>query len=373
MGKIDRYLSLIKEQEGSDLHVSAGLPPKIRIHGELSNIEPQSMDPYVVSDMLREILTDEQLMHFDELGDLDFVYEVANVARFRCNYYACQRGIGGAFRIIPDNVSSFEDLHLPEILKDFAEYKSGLILITGPTGSGKSTTLAAIIDYINRNFRKHIITLEDPIEYVHRSDKSVINQRQIGSETDNFVDGLKAAIHQDPEVLMVGEMRDYETIRLVVSAAETGVLVFATLHTNSAEKTLDRIIDVFPADEQQQIRAMLSESLKGVMSQLLFRRVDRPGRIPSCELMIGTPAISHLIREGKIAEIVSIMQNSKSIGMRTMDDSLYEHLSRGFISAEDAFVTAYNKKRFEPFVIKERQRREAKGNLLVQDDYMPGR
>jgi twitching motility protein PilT len=341
MGKLDRYLLLVKEQAGSDLHISSDLPPKIRIDGELSNIESKPIEQYTCAQMLREMLTDEQKILFDERGDLDFVYDIMGQARFRCNYYRCQRGMGGAFRIIPEDVSSFDELHLPQILKKFAEYRSGLILITGPTGSGKSTTLAAVIDYINENFRKHII--------------------------------LQAAIHQDPEVLMVGEMRDYETIRLVVSAAETGILVFATLHTNSAEKTLDRIIDVFPAGQQQQIRAMLSESLKGVMSQLLFKRIDQPGRVPSVELLIGTPAISNLIREGKIAEIVSMIQNSKGIGMITMDDSLYDLMSKGRISAEDAYVTASNKKRFEPFAAKERKRLETRRKSGIMEPPTPRR
>jgi twitching motility protein PilT len=357
MRTLDRYLLLVKERKASDLHISAALPAKLRIDGDLQNIEQKPVPAATAEEWLREILTDEQKGLFDSTGDLDFVYDIPNAARFRVNYFQCQRGMGGAFRIIPENVSSFETLCLPPILKKFAEYKSGLILITGPTGSGKSTTLAAIIDFINTNFRKHIVTLEDPIEYVHANKKSIINQRQVGSETESFVNGLQAAIHQDPEVLVVGEMRDYETIRLVVGAAETGILVFATLHTNSAEKTLDRIIDVFPAGQQQQIRAMLAESLKGVMSQLLFRRIDQPGRVPSCEVLIGTPAVSHLIREGKIAEIVSIIQSSKSIGMQTMDDALYELLARGWISAEDAFITASNKKRFEPFIARDRQKR----------------
>ena len=359
MGKLDTYLALVKKQGGSDLHVSPGVQIKIRLDGQLVNVDTKPLDPYVAAEYLHELLTDEQRLIIDETGDLDFVYDIPDGARFRVNYYSSLRGMGGAFRLIPEDVSSFEDLHLPQILRKFAEYRNGLVLVTGPTGSGKSTTLAALIDYINTNFRKHIITLEDPIEFVHANKKSIINQRQVGSETDSFINGLQGAIHQDPEVLMVGEMRDYETIRLVVSAAETGILVFATLHTNSAEKTLDRIIDVFPGGQQQQIRAMLSESLKGVVSQLLFRRTDHGGRIPACEVLIGTPAVSHLIREGKIAEIVTIIQNSKGIGMQTMDEALYELLARGRITAEDAYIAAVNRKRFEPFAEKERRLRFA--------------
>jgi twitching motility protein PilT len=349
MNPIDRFLGVVHEEEASDLHMSVGLPPKMRLHGDLMNIVDNPTTAEDADKLLLGVLTRTQRDRFDETGDLDFVYDaVETKARFRVNYFKHQHGIGGVFRLIPDRMKTLEELRVPTILRKFAEMQSGLILVTGPTGCGKSTTLASVLDYVNENFRKHIITLEDPIEYVHSSKKCIMNQRQVESETESFETGLLAAIHQDPEVLMVGEMRDYETIRLVVSAAETGILVFATLHTNSAAKTLDRIIDVFPSGQQAQIRAMLSESLKGVVSQILLKTADGTGRVPVNEVMVGTPAVSNLVREGKIPEIYSVMQSGKAQGMFTMDDSLWNLLNMRLITADDAYAVAVNKKRFEP-------------------------
>ncbi|MHC4660821.1 MAG: type IV pilus twitching motility protein PilT [Planctomycetota bacterium] len=359
MGSIDRFLEVVHRENASDLHMSVGLPPKMRLHGDLINIVDNPTTEQDGDSLLLGVLSRTQRDRFESTGDLDFVYDMEDEsARFRVNYFMHQHGIGGVFRLIPDRIKTLEELRVPVILRKFAEMHSGLVLVTGPTGCGKSTTLASVIDYVNENFRKHIITLEDPIEYVHRSKKSVINQRQVGSETDSFQAGLLAAIHQDPEVLMVGEMRDYETIRLVVSAAETGILVFATLHTNSAAKTLDRIIDVFPSGQQAQIRAMLSESLMGVVSQILLKTADEAGRVPANEVLVGTPAVSNLVREGKIAEIYSIMQSGKAQGMFTMDDTLWNLLKMGLIKADDAYAACVDKKRFEPAMKKAQRYRE---------------
>jgi twitching motility protein PilT len=353
VARIDNFLRFAVEKNASDLHLCAGLVPKIRITGDLVNVGDTVISPEEAQAYLLEILEERQKNIFLNTGDLDFIYSVDGVGRFRTNYYKHQRGLGGAFRVIPALIKTVEELNLPPVIKKFAELRSGLVLVTGPTGCGKSTTLASLIDYINENFRRHVITLEDPIEYIHLSNKkSIINQRQVMRETQSFMSGLRASIHQDPEVLMVGEMRDYETIRLVLEAVETGILVFATLHTNSAEKTLNRIVDVFPGDEQSQIRALLSESLNGVIAQLLLRTYDGTGRLPACEILIATTGVTTLLRQGRVAEIVSLMQTGRSSGMQTMDDSLYELASARRVRPEEAFAAATNKRRFEPFLKK---------------------
>jgi twitching motility protein PilT len=351
VARIDNFLRFAVEKNASDLHLCAGLVPKIRVTGDLVNVGESVISPEDAQAYLLEILDKRQKNMFLNTGDLDFIYSVDGVGRFRTNYYKHQHGFGGAFRVIPARIRTVEELNLPPVIKKFAEQRSGLVLVTGPTGCGKSTTLAALIDYINEDFRRHIITLEDPIEYLHLTNKkSIINQRQVLRETESFMSGLRAAIHQDPEVLMVGEMRDYETIRLVLEAVETGILVFATLHTNSAEKTLNRIVDVFPGDEQSQMRALLSESLNGVIAQLLLRTSDGTGRLPACEILMATTGVSTLLRQGKIAEIVSLMQTGRSSGMQTMDDSLFELVSAKKVKPEEAYAAATNKRRFESFL-----------------------
>jgi len=347
--KIDSLLEYAVDKKASDLHIRVGIPPKIRLAGSLVDATKEPITPLQSEEFLFEILTEDQKNKFLKTGDLDFIYAIAGVSRFRVNYFKYVHGVGAAFRTIPQRIRTIEQLNLPPAIRDFAELRSGLVLVTGPTGCGKSTTLAALIGHINDTFRRHIVTIEDPIEYVHFNKKSVINQRQIGNETNSFVGALKSSLHQDPEVLLIGEMRDYETIRLVVTAAETGILVFATLHTNSAEKTLNRIIDVFPSGEQQRVQAMLSESLRGVIAQNLLKTRDGRDRVPAIEVLFVTAGVAHLIRQGKIAEITSLMQAGRSQGMLTMDDSLWDLMREGRISPETAYLYAANKRRFEKF------------------------
>jgi twitching motility protein PilT len=359
-GTLNSLLEYAVDRNASDLHLRVGLPPKIRVAGSLIDAAGEPLSASEVKEQLLGILSQEQKERLLATGDLDFIYAIPGVSRFRVNYFKYVHGLGGAFRTIPQRIRTIEQLSLPPSIRDFAEMRSGLVLVTGPTGCGKSTTLAALIGHINDTFCRHIVTIEDPIEYMHFNKKSILNQRQIGSETTSFVRALRGALHQDPEVLLIGEMRDYETIRLVVTAAETGILVFATLHTNSAEKTLNRIIDVFPSGEQARVRAMLSESLKGVIAQNLLKTLDGRDRVPAVEVLFVTPGVAHLIRQGKIAEIVSLMQTGKSQGMITMDDSLWTLMREGRISPETAYLYAQNKRRFEKFakgVIKQLSKR----------------
>jgi len=346
---LNSLLEYAVDRNASDLHIRVGLPPKIRMAGSLVDATKEPLSTKEVEEQLLGILTEEQKDRLFSTGDLDFIYAISGVSRFRVNYFKYIHGLGGAFRTIPQRIRTVEQLNLPSSIRSFAELRSGLVLVTGPTGCGKSTTLAALIGHINNTFRRHIVTIEDPIEYMHYNKKSIINQRQVGSETGTFVGALRASLHQDPEVLLIGEMRDYETIRLVVTAAETGILVFATLHTNSAEKTLNRIIDVFPSGEQARVRAMLSESLKGVIAQNLLKTRDGRSRVPAVEVLFVTPGVSHLVRQGKINEIVSLMQAGRSQGMITMDDSLWTLMREGAISPETAYLYAGNKRRFEKF------------------------
>jgi twitching motility protein PilT len=348
-GTLNSLLEYAVDKNASDLHIRVDMPPKVRLAGSLVDATKEPMSLAEVEKELLAILTDEQKERFTSTGDLDFIYAIPGVSRFRVNYFKYVHGIGGAFRTIPQRIRTVEELNLPPSILDFAELRSGLVLVTGPTGCGKSTSLAALIGHINNTFRRHIVTIEDPIEYVHNNKKSIINQRQVGSEANSFVRALRAALHQDPEVLLIGEMRDYETIRLVVTAAETGILVFATLHTNSAEKTLNRIIDVFPSGEQSRVRAMLSESLRGVIAQNLLKTYDGRSRVPAVEVLFVTQGVAHLVRQGKIPEIVSLMQAGKSQGMITMDDSLWSLMREGKIGPDTAYLFAENKRRFEKF------------------------
>ena len=350
MAEIDRFLSQMMDNEASDFHLSAGLPPRFRIHGDLADAEPEVMGPEVAQNILFEILTEKQQHYFHNRKDIDFVYRTGHNSRYRVNIFHQLRGICGVFRKIPEVILSFKELDLPPVIQKFTEYRSGLVLITGPTGSGKSTTLAAIMDYVNTNFRKHIITIEDPIEFSHNSKNSIIHQRQIGLDALTFELGIKGAMREDPDVLLVGEMRDAETIQATVTAAEIGILTFATVHTNNAAKTMDRIIDSFPADKQALIRAMLSQSLRAVMSQLLMKTADRRGRLPSCEVMIATPAVQNLIREGKTQEIATVIQGGRKMGMQLMDDSLMELVKAKRINPEDAYMAAENKSKFEKYI-----------------------
>jgi twitching motility protein PilT len=347
MAVIDKMFRALKDQGGSDLHLQAGQPPKFRIHGRL---EPLNMPPLSnpeAEKLLFEILDERKKKRFLQRMDLDFAYEVTGVARFRCNFLRQHNGIAAVFRIIPTKIKTLEELTVPLVLKKFCDLRAGLVLVTGPTGSGKSTTLAAMIDYINSTYSRHIITIEDPIEFVHENKLCVLTQREVGNDTESFARGLKAAAREDPDVILVGEMRDLETISLAITCAEMGNLVFGTLHTNSAAKTIDRIIDVFPEEQQEQIRTMLSVSLQGVCAQLLMRKVDGQGRVPVNEVMIGSPALSAIIREGAIHKITTYIEGNRGEGMQLMDDSIMSRLKDGLCTPNEAYMKALDKSRFE--------------------------
>lgn len=350
MAKIDAFFKLMLENKASDLHLVAGSQPVLRIHGELVRVQYKVLDNDELRKLLYEITPEDKIKIFEETGDLDFAYEIPDVARFRANYFMHKDGIGAAFRHIPNVIKSIDELGLPQVLKKFAMLKSGIVLVTGATGSGKSTTLAAIIDHANQNRKDRIITIEDPVEFVHPNKGCVISYREVGTHTKSFARALKAALREDPDIILVGEMRDMETIQLAIEAAATGHLVFSTLHTSSAIKTIDRIIDVFPPEQQAQIRTSLSESLQAVVAQTLLKRADKKGRVAACEILINTYAVGNLIRENKTHQILSIMQTSKKIGMQTMDDALMELLQAGKITAEDAYERATDKQKFVKFL-----------------------
>ena len=350
MARIDALFRMMKEQGASDLHLSTGNPPIFRLHGEMVRLNYKSLNHEELTGILFEILNEKQKAHFEEKKDLDFAYAIADLARFRANYLMQHRGVAAVFRIIPSKILSADDLGLPEGVRKMTQFKKGLVLVTGPTGSGKSTTLAAMIDLINATRKEHILTLEDPLEFIHENKESLINQRQIGEHTESFASALRAALREDPDIILVGEMRDLETISLAMSAAETGHLVFGTLHTNTAAKTIDRIIDVFPTDQQEQVRAMLSESLKGVVCQQLLKTSDGKGRVAALEIMLGTPAVGNLIREAKTFQIPSIIQTAKKDGMQLMDQDLLDLLKTKRINPEEAYRCAIDKKQFEQYL-----------------------
>lgn len=315
----------------------------IRVHGDIRKINLPAMDHSQVHDMIYDIMNDNQRKVYEETLECDFSFEIPNLARFRVNAFNHNRGSGGVFRTIPSKILSLEDLKCPPIFKEIANTPRGIVLVTGPTGSGKSTTLAAMVDYVNENEFGHILTVEDPIEFVHTSKKCLINQREVGPHTLSFQNALRSALREDPDVILVGEMRDLETIRLALSAAETGHLVFGTLHTSSAAKTVDRIVDVFPAAEKEMVRSMLSESLRAVISQTLCKTKDEQGRVAAHEIMIGTPAIRNLIRENKVAQMYSAIQTGQNIGMQTLDQNLQDLVRKNVISATEARSKAMNK------------------------------
>lgn len=340
---ISDLLAFSVKNKASDLHLSAGLPPMIRVHGDVRKINVPSMDHTQVHDMVYDIMNDGQRKVYEETLECDFSFEIPNLARFRVNAFNHNRGSGAVFRTIPSKILTLEQLNCPPIFKEIADTPRGIVLVTGPTGSGKSTTLAAMVDYINENEMGHILTVEDPIEFVHTSKKCLINQREVGPHTLSFQNALRSALREDPDVILVGEMRDLETIRLALSAAETGHLVFGTLHTSSAAKTVDRIVDVFPAAEKEMVRSMLSESLRAVISQTLCKTKDEQGRVAAHEIMIGTPAIRNLIRENKVAQMYSAIQTGQNIGMQTLDQNLQDLVRRNVISANEARGKAANK------------------------------
>ncbi|HEY3172927.1 MAG TPA: type IV pilus twitching motility protein PilT [Thermoanaerobaculia bacterium] len=342
---MDRFLSVLPKRNGSDLHLSVGSPPVLRIDGDLERIRYRALNEGDFYNLVGPIAPPRIWAQYGETGDVDFAYQMGGEARFRVNLFRQERGSGAVFRLIPARVPTVEELQLPGPVADLASAGRGLVLVTGPTGSGKSTTLAAILDRVNRRFARHVVTIEDPIEFVHVNDRSIFTQREIGPDVSNFAEGVKAAIREDPDCLLVGEMRDLETMRMALTAAETGLLVFATLHTNSAAKAVDRIIDAFPASEQEQIRVVLAESLKAVVAQQLLKKTGT-GRIPAFEILLGSSALSNAIREGKTAQINNQIQTGRSRGMVSMDQSLAELVRRGDVTAETALERAFDRESF---------------------------
>lgn len=346
MAKIDALLKLMIEHKASDLHVTSNSPPLFRINGELERIAYHELSDEEVKLLVYEIISQPGIDHLEAEFDLDFAYEIEGIARFRANVYFKHGGLGAAFRLIPHDIMTFSELGLPPTVRKLSRLSKGLVIVTGPTGSGKSTTLAAMVDLLNKERKAHVITLEDPLEFVHENQTCLIMQRQVGVHVESFASGLKAALREDPNVIMVGEMRDLETIALAITAAEVGLLVFGTLHTSSAAKTVDRIIDVFPKDQQGQIRTMLSESLKGVIAQQLLRRADGQGRVAAFEILVGNQAVGNLIREGKTFQIPSILQTGKKLGMQTIDQHLKELVAEGQITSQEALIYADEKSLF---------------------------
>jgi twitching motility protein PilT len=342
---IAELLAFSVKHNASDLHLSAGLPPMIRVDGDIRRINVPVLDHKTVHELVYDIMNDKQRKDYEEFFEVDFSFEIPGLARFRVNAFNQDRGAAAVFRTIPSKVMTLEDLNCPAVFKDICDNPRGLVLVTGPTGSGKSTTLAAMMDYKNDTEYGHILTIEDPIEFVHQSKKCLINQREVHRDTLGFAEALRSALREDPDIILVGELRDLETIRLAMTAAETGHLVFGTLHTSSAAKTIDRIVDVFPAGEKAMVRSMLSESLRAVISQTLLKRIGG-GRVACHEIMVGTPAIRNLIREDKVAQMYSAIQTGQAHGMQTLDQDMQDKLRKGMIAKQDAVARAVNKELF---------------------------
>jgi twitching motility protein PilT len=347
---IDDYFDIIVQTKASDLHMQEGQPPKMRLHGDIQKIREEPLTHAEMEQMLREVAGPKKWDVFCKKGDADLAYELNADARFRCNLHRQIHGLGGIFRLIPNKIATIEQLNVPQVIKKFANLRGGLVLVTGPTGSGKSTTLAALIDYINSSYSRHIITIEEPIEFVHNNKLSIITQREVGEDTNSFSDGLKNAMREDADVVLVGEMRDLETIALALTAAETGMLVFGTLHTNNARKTVDRMIDVFPSSQQPMVRTMLSASLRGIVAQLLMKKSDGKGRVAVNEILVSNNAVSSIIREGAVEKLTDVLISGKSEGMQFMDDAIMALVNTGTVTAQEAYMKAIDKARFAPLL-----------------------
>src|SRR5215211_4674478 len=350
MADLDQFLKIVARQGASDLHFAEGEPPKIRMHGDIVPVRAEPISHDEATRMLSEVCGPRNWEVFEQHGDLDFAYQMDEHSRFRSNYFKQSEGYAAAFRLIPTKISTLGELGIPEVVKDFADVRGGLVLVTGPTGSGKTTTQAALIDFINENFSRHVVTIEEPIEFVHDNKRSIITQREVPADSISFAAGLKASLRQDTDIVLVGEMRDLETIALALTAAETGLLVFGTLHTNNARKTVDRMVDAFPADRQPQARAMLANSLRGVVAQLLLKRADRPGRIAVNEILIASAAVSAIIREGATQKLQDVIVAGKAQGMQFMDDAIWALLQKGIVSPHEAFMKAIDKNLFKKFL-----------------------
>ncbi len=350
MAYIDQFFEVLVEAGASDLHLGEGSPPKIRQHGAILPIRNEVLTQEEMAYMMSEICGPERWARFMDTGDLDFAYEMNADSRFRCNFLKQSHGLGCVFRLIPTKIMTLEQLGIPEVVKSFGHMRGGMVLVTGPTGSGKSTTLAALIDYINTNQTRHIITVEEPIEFVHVNKKSIITQREVPDHAPSFAQGLKASLREDADIVLVGEMRDLETIQLALTAAETGLLVFGTLHTNNARKTVDRLVDVFPADQQSQVRTMLANSLRGVVAQLLLKRCDTGGRLAVNEILVVNTAAASIIREGATQKLQDVLVAGKGEGMQFMDDAIWSVMQQGKVSPVEAYMKAIDKNRFRPFL-----------------------
>jgi len=350
MAQIDAFFKLMNEQGASDLHLISGQQPVLRIQGELERVKYKPLDNDNLKGMLYEIAPEDKVKVFEESGDVDFAYEIPGLARYRANFFQQKYGVGAVFREIPSSILTCEQLGLPPIVRRLATLPRGLVLVTGPTGSGKSTTLAAIIHEANQSRKDHILTIEDPIEFVHQSEKAVVNHREVGLHTRSFSAALRGALREDPDIILVGEMRDLETISLAIEASATGHLVFGTLHTTSAAKTVDRVIEVFPVNQQEQIRNTLADGLRAVVAQTLFKRIDKKGRVAALEIMIANPAVRNLIREAKTFQIPSMIQTGKKYGMQSLDDAIMDHLKNKRIAPDDAYNKANDKSKFRPFL-----------------------
>jgi twitching motility protein PilT len=373
MAYLDQFLQLVVRQGASDLHIGEGQPPKIRTHGDIMPVRDEAISHEEATRMLSEVCGPQNWEIFQQHGDLDFAYQMDKDSRFRTNYFKESNGYAAAFRLIPTKIASLEVLGVPVVIKEFAYLRGGLVLVTGPTGSGKTTTQAALIDFINQNFSRHVVTIEEPIEFVHNNKHSIITQREVPGDSISFPAGLKAALREDTDIVLIGEMRDLETISLALTAAETGLLVIGTLHTNNARKTVDRMIDAFPAERQAQARAMLANSLRGVVAQLLLKRVDRPGRIAVNEILIANAAVAAIIREGATQKLQDVIVSGKAQGMQFMDDAIWALLEKGIVSAHEAFMKAIDKNRFKPFLSPEEETLAyAAGSVPDDEKRLPG-